>query len=110
MKKSENPPYKKFPDYFSACRKYIMNKPNVMLSTLKSYKEEKINSMNPTIIKKLKNMVKNEENFTEAALNRTSEAAGKIYGWMICVLEVYEKLLLINPKREALKEAEAVLA
>ena len=116
LKKDPNDQFKKIPDYFEAARKYVMNNPNVMLKNLKSYKEEKITDMDPTIIKKWKVMIDTESNFTEAAISRSSGPAGKIYNWILCIIEVFEKLLLIIPKRESrdlaqesLDRAEALL-
>lgn len=109
MKKDEKNQFKKIPDYFECARKLIMNKPNVMINTLKSYKENKINEMDTNIIKKWQKMIDTEEQFNEEKLNRTSEAAGKIFNWITCIIEVYHSLLLINPKREALAKAIADL-
>jgi dynein heavy chain len=110
MVKDPNNQFKKIPDYFDCCRKKIMNKPNTMLENLKSYDEDKINSMSETIINKIKHMRDTEAFFNNESLSKASEAAGMIYNWMMCVIEVYEKLQLINPKRAALAEAEEKLA
>lgn len=109
MKKDEKPPYKKFPDYFECARKLIMNKPNVMINTLKSYKESKINEMDTNIIKKWQKMIDTEPQFNEDKLNRTSEAAGKIFNWVTCIIDVYHALQEINPLRDKLANAVASL-
>jgi dynein heavy chain, axonemal len=107
--KDEKNPFEKYPDYFDCARKFIMNKPKTMLDSLKSYDETKINEMDVNIIKKWVDMVKNDDAFDGPKLTRVSEASGKLYDWVNCIIKVYENLQLINPKREALAKAEATL-
>jgi predicted RNase H-like nuclease (RuvC/YqgF family) len=44
--------------------------------------------------------------FDIVAIEKVSQAAGKIAVFINTVVEIYDKLQIINPKREALREAE----
>lgn len=111
--KDPNDQFKKIPDYFSACKTKIFNNPSKMLHALEEYNDEKIDAMDTSIVEKLALMVTSTDqygDFNFEALDRISSASGKLYNFIKCILTVKEKLILINPKRESLKEAEAKLA
>lgn len=42
-------------------------------------------------------------------MTKVSQAAGKIAGFLITIVDVFDKLQIINPKREALSKAEKEL-
>jgi hypothetical protein len=79
-----------------------------MLKELLSYNADSINQMKPEIIKDLK-ILAQDSDFDLAAITNVSLAAGKIAGFLLTIIEIYDKLLIINPKREALKKAEEEL-
>jgi hypothetical protein len=76
-----------------------------MLKELLSYNADSINQMKPEIINNLK-ILAQDSDFDLAAITNVSLAAGKIAGFLLTIIEIYDKLLIINPKREALKKAE----
>ena len=90
--KDEKNPMKKIPDFFDCTRRLIMNKPQVMIDNLKSYKEQKINEMDPSIISRWQEMMRTDENFTKDKLSNASEAAGSIYTWMTCIIKTFDAL------------------
>jgi dynein heavy chain len=100
---------KKIADYKTPAKTQILNKPDNLLKALKAFDEEKIMSMNPTTIKHLRDMFDNDPEFTIEKLGNAAEAAKLIGMFMAAVVEVYDKLLIINPKREQLKGAEEAL-
>ena len=116
IKKIKDPDdqFKKISDYFTACKTKIFNDPGKMLKELATYDEEKINNMDINIINRLKKMVETEEGmykeFNFNTLDRISEPSGKLFKFIECILGVYQGLVEINPRREALAEAEAQLA
>ena len=109
MLKDPNDQFKKIPDYATPCKTQIINNPMNLLKTLKSFDEAKITSMDPKTIKDIRDMFDNDVEFTIDRLGASAEAAGKIGNFLEAVVEVYDKLLIINPKREELKQAEASL-
>ena len=108
MVKNPNNPYKKIADYTTPARNIVMAKPDQMLSKLMAYNSESINKMSNSIINQLKNIQKNED-FEIKGITNVSSAAGKIAGFVNTVVEIYDKLQIINPKREALKQAKESL-
>ena len=107
-KKDPNNPYKKIPDYAPPARQ-VMAKPIQMLNKMMAYNSESINKMSSSIISDLKGIMKSEH-FQIKAISNVSKAAGKICGFIYTIVEIYDKLQIINPKRKAKKEAEKALA
>ena len=103
--KDPNNPYKKIPDYLPPTRNIIMAKPSEMINYLTSINDKTINKMSINIIKDLKELQKDPD-FNIVAITKVSEAAGKIAGFLNTVVEIYDKLQIINPKKENLKKAE----
>ena len=61
--------------------------------------------MDPSIIENLKILQKDKE-FDLELITNVSQAAGKIGGFLNTVIEIYDKLQIVNPKRKQLKKAE----
>lgn len=107
--KDPNDQFKKINDYTTPTRNIIMAKPDQMIKELLSYNADVINEMDSEIIRELKTLAKDPE-FDLSAITNISQAAGKIAGFLLTIIEIYDKLQIINPKREALKKAEGELA
>ena len=69
-----------------------------------SYNAETVNQMSPQVVKGLKDLQKDPE-FNLEGITKVSQAAGKLAGFLLTIIEIYDKLLIINPKRENLKKA-----
>jgi dynein heavy chain len=108
--KDPNDPFKKIPDYLTPVRNEIMKDANKMVLNLKSYDDVKVSrEIDQGMIDKIKHMMATEKEFTQPRLTTTSQAAGALFGWFTSIIEVYDKLLIVNPKRENLKIAQARL-
>ncbi len=82
-----------------------MAKPDKMLQDLMSYNAESINELPEKVISGIKELQK-EPDFDVHIITKISEAAGKIAGFLNTVVEIFDKLQIINPKKESLKKAE----
>jgi len=100
MVKDPNDQFKKIPDYATPAKKQIINKPDDLLKQLKSFDEEKITSLDPKTISGIRDMFDNDPDFTIDKLAKSAEAAKQIGLFLLAVVEVYDKSLIINPKRE----------
>ena len=79
-----------------------------MINRLKQFNAEKINILENKIISQLK-IICNESCFQLGPLTKVSSAAAAIGKFVHAVVEIHEKLQIINPKREDLKNAEFTL-
>ena len=104
-KKDPKNPYKKIFDWATPARNIIMAKPDQMLLRLRQFDAVKINSLSPKMISQLKEIRKSNF-FTLPALRKVSEAAEAIGKIVLAIIEIHDKLQIINPKREALRNAE----
>jgi len=100
MVKDPNDQFKKIPDYATPAKKQIINKPDDLLKQLKSFDEEKITSLDPKTVGGIRDMFDNDPDFTIDKLAKSAEAAKQIGLFLLAVVEVYDKSLIINPKRE----------
>ena len=108
MIKDPADPFKKIPDYLTPVRNEIMKDATKMVNNLKSYDEAKITrEIDQTIIDKLKHMMATEKEFSAARLYSTSQAAGALFGWFQSIIEVFQKLVTVNPMRASLRMAQA---
>lgn len=105
MVKVPDDPFKKKPDFSTPARNIIMAKPDQMLAQLLSYNADVINEISVNIIHELKDLQKDPA-FDIDAITKVSQAAGKIGVFLNTIIEIYDKLQIINPKRENLKQAE----
>lgn len=108
MVKDPADPYKKKPDWATPARNIVMAKPDQMLNFMMAMDSEEINKMNVGVIDALKEL-QSDPFFNIEAINNVSQAASKIASFINTVVEIFDKLQIINPKREALKEAEEKL-
>ena len=105
MVKVPDDPFKKKPDFATPARNIIMAKPDQMLAYLLSYNSDVINELPVEIVHELKEL-KKDPAFDIDAITKVSQAAGKIGLFLNTIVEIYDKLQIINPKRENLKQAE----
>ena len=104
-KKDPKDPYKKIFDWATPTRNIIMAKPEQMIQRLKSFDAKKIDELDNSTISQLKNICANK-NFALNQLEKVSSAAGAIGKFVHAVVEIHEKLQIINPKRQDLRDAE----
>ena len=105
-KKDPKDPYKKIWDWATPARNVIMAKPEKLIQALKSFNAEKINLLDKKTMSQLRE-VRKSQYFTTKALFNVSLAAGAIGTFVLAVIEIHEKLQIINPKRQALADAHA---
>lgn len=109
--KDPNDAFKKIADYITPVRNEVMKDPNKMIANLKSYDDTKISKeINQSMIDKIKHMMTDSvisKEFNKERLSTVSQAAGALFGWFQSIILVYEKLQIVNPKRDQLKMAQA---
>lgn len=109
MVKDPNDAMKKIPDYLTPVRNEIMKDSTKMVVNLKSYDDTKISAeIQQSMIDKIKGMMdKFPLDFNRGKLDKSSKAAGALFVWLETIIEVYDKLLVVNPMRENLRQAQA---
>lgn len=108
MIQDPNDPTKKRPDWAAGAR-LIMAKPEQLLSQLLEFDADAINRLPESTIAALKEIC-DDEMFAAEKMSKTSEDAAKIAFFIEKVVNIFGKLQVINPKRDALASAQAKLA
>jgi dynein heavy chain len=109
MIKDPNNPYGKIPDYLTAIRTDVMANSGNLIKTLTNYKDDTIimRDINQGMIDKVTKIAKqNDQVYTEKNLQKSSVAAAALYHWIESMVNVYNTLLDVNPKRQSLKQAQ----
>lgn len=104
-KKDPRDPYKKIYDWATPARNVVMAKPEQMISRLKEFDADKIDNLEPKIIAQLESICR-ESSFQLEPLNKVSSAAAAIGKFIHALVEIHQKLQIINPKRRDLRQAE----
>jgi len=78
------------------------------MKRVRDFKEEQVRSISAIKIAKLKNFINNPMFEREKVFN-ASKAAGNLSLWIRAVIETYDALLVVDPKRFELKASETVL-
>ena len=107
-KKDPRDPYKKVFDWATPARNVIMAKPEQMINRLKEFDDKKIDKLDPKIIGQLEAICA-ESCFQLEPLKKVSTAAAAIGKFIHALVEIHQKLQIINPKRVDLKNAELSL-
>ena len=107
LKPKEPGSMEKVADYWEYAKKSILN--SKLTDRLKEYNEDKILSIPQKNINDLKLLIVREE-FDPKFIKSVSEAACNISIWVKAVAETYGALLIVEPKRKELGEAEEKLA
>ena len=79
-----------------------------LIKRVKDFKEEQIKSIPQNKVNKLKLFMQNPLIEREKVFN-ASKAAGNLSLWLRAVVDTYDALLVVDPKRQELKQAEQKL-
>ena len=104
----------KIQDFWSYSKKNVLN--SKLIGRVKEFREEKIKAIPEKNINKLKQFITKPE-FEKEKVFTASKAAGSLSMWIRAVVDTYGALLVVEPKKiqlaeaeERLKSAEAILA
>ena len=106
MKPKEPGSIEKVPDFWEYAKKSLLN--DKLIKRVKDFKEDQIKAIPQAKILKLKNFMQNPLFEKEKVFN-ASKAAGNLSLWIRALVDVYEALLVVDPKRKELQEAEIKL-
>ena len=87
-------------DYWKPCKQKVLN--GQLLGFLKNYKKDE---MDPALVEKIKPILEEPE-FADERLKAASKAGRGIGSWVRAIIQYYEAMLIVNPKKEELKIAE----
>jgi dynein heavy chain len=93
-------------DFWDYAKKSLLN--DKLIRRVKDIKIEQIRAMPPGKVSKLKQFVTNPLFDKERVFN-ASKAAGNLALWIRSVLETYEALMIIEPKKAELAHSELML-
>jgi dynein heavy chain len=96
----------KIQDFWEYSKKNLLN--DKLLKRVKEFDEKMIKAIPQAKINKLKLFVQNPMFEKEKVFN-ASKAAGNLSLWIRAVVDTYEALLIVDPKREQLRVAEEKL-
>lgn len=96
----------KVQDFWEYSKKNLLN--DKLLKRVTDFKDESIKAMAPAKISKLKVFLQNPLFEKEKVFN-ASKAAGNLSLWIRAVVDTYEALLVVEPKRATLASAEIKL-
>lgn len=97
----------KVPDFWAYAKASVLN--NKLIGRIQTYREDKIKAMNPKAIAKL-NTICEMPDFEASKIEKVSQAAANLAKWVRACKETYSALLVVEPKRKSLAEAEERLA
>merc|ERR1719387_1339582 len=104
--KDPNDQQKKIDDYFGPSNTELLTNADKLLERLKEYDKDNIS---PAVIKKIEPYIERED-FDPAAIRKASVACEAMCMW-VRAMHTYDKVAkAVEPKRQALKAAEAELA
>ena len=93
----------KIQDFWSYSKKNLLNAK--LISKVKDFREDKIKAIPEKNIGKLKQFITKPE-FEKDKVFTASKAAGSLSMWIRAVIDTYEALLVVEPKKIQLAEAE----
>lgn len=96
----------KIQDFWSYSKKNLLNAK--LISKVKDFREDKIKAIPEKNIGKLKQFITKPE-FEKDKVFTASKAAGSLSMWIRAVIDTYEALLVVEPKKIQLAEAEEKL-
>lgn len=103
--KNKEPPTTQ--DYWEFSKKFVLNEK--LIKKIKDFKVEQIRNIPQVKMQKLKLFAENPLFDKERVFN-ASKAAGNLSLWIRAVLETYDAIMIIEPKKEQLAEAQNQLA
>ena len=87
-------------DYWKPCKQKVLN--GQLLPYLKNYKKDE---MEESLVNTLRPILAEGE-FADERLKAASKAARGIGSWVRAIVQYYDAMLIVNPKKEELKVAE----
>lgn len=93
----------KIQDFWGYSKKNLLNAK--LIQRVKDFREDKIKAIPEKNIVKLKNFMLKPE-FEKEKVFTASKAAGSLSLWIRAVVNTYEALLVVEPKKKQLVEAE----
>jgi len=96
----------KVPDFWAYAKRKLLN--DRLLQRVKTFKEEAIKNIPPKKVEKLKNFMKNPL-FEEEKVKNASFAAYNLSLWLRAVVDTYDALAIVEPKKLSLATADAAL-
>lgn len=96
----------KIQDFWGYSKKNLLNAK--LIQRVKDFRQEKIKAIPEKNIVKLKNFMLKPD-FEKEKVFSASKAAGSLSLWIRAVVKTYEALLVVEPKKKQLVEAEEKL-
>jgi len=93
---------KKVQDFWDYSKKSLLN--DKLLKNIQDFKDEKIASIPPENIKKIR-LILQEPSCEKEKIFKCSKASGNISLWVKAVSETYDAIMLVGPKRQELEKA-----
>ena len=103
MKPKEPGSMEKIQDFWEHSKKYVLN--DKLLKRIYEFKEKQIKAIPPGKISKLKHLIEDKD-FDQDKIYNASQAAGNLAEWIRACVMTYDALLVVEPKRMKLAEAE----
>ena len=97
----------KIQDFWGYSKKNLLNAK--LINRVKQFKEEKIKAIPGAKIQKLKQFIQKPE-FEKDKVYGASKAAGSLSMWIRAVIKTYDALLIVEPKKIQLAQAQEKLA
>jgi len=97
----------KIQDFWAYSKKNLLNAK--LISRVKDFREDKIKAIPERNIQKLKTFAQKPE-FEKEKVFTASKAAGSLSLWIRAVVDTYGALLVVEPKKKQLAEAEEKLS
>lgn len=94
-------------DFWGYSKKNVLNAK--LIARVKDFREDKIKAIPDRNIQKLKTFIQKPE-FEKDKVFTASKAAGSLSLWIRAVVDTYGALLVVEPKKKQLAEAEEKLA
>ncbi|KAL4494234.1 hypothetical protein ABPG73_018753, partial [Tetrahymena malaccensis] len=93
-------------DFWDYSKKKLLN--DKLLSRVRDFDDSKIRAINPVKIDQLKQFISNPL-FDEDKIQNASSAAANLSKWIRAVVQTYDALLIVEPKKKQLEKAESDL-
>ena len=106
MKPKEPGSMEKIQDFWEHSKKYVLNEK--LLKRIDKFRDEQIKAIPPQKVAKLKHLIEDKD-FEADKIFNASQAAGNLSEWIRACVMTYDALMVVEPKRMKLAEAEGSL-
>jgi len=104
LKAKEAGSNEKVQDFWDYSKKHLLN--DKLIKRIQKFREEKIRKISHERIDKLYSIL-NQPEFEKDKVFKSSTAAGNLSIWIRTVIETHEALMIVDPKKSQLAQAEA---